>query len=93
MARLTDHDVRDAEHALRLELSLLLGRYSRRVLEQGKALIQTEVEEASKGEEAIDGTAIGREAFRRAASAYFILDVPANLEAIEGHSDRADGFA
>ena len=93
MARLTDHDVRDAEHALRLELSLLLGRYSRRVLEQGKALIQTEIEEASKGEEAIDGTAIGRSAAARAAANYFGLDAGQPHPAIESAADLREPMA
>lgn len=69
MARLSDHDVRDAEHALRAEIALIVGRYTRRMLEMGKAHIQEDIESA--GEEAIDGTAIGRAAARRAAFPYF----------------------
>jgi phage gpG-like protein len=71
LARLTDHDVRDAEHALRAEIALLVGRYTRRIMEQGKAIIQTDLEAAGRSEEAVDGTAIGRAAAERAALEYF----------------------
>ena len=95
MARLTDHDVRDAEHALRAELALIVGRYMRRMLEGGKAIIQTEIEEASKLEEEIDGTAIGRAAAARAAREYFdgLAGDTKPRAAIEGRVDRGDGFA
>jgi len=71
MARLTDHDVRDAEHALRTEIALLVGQYTRRMGELGKAHVQEAIEEASRNGDHINGTAIGREAARRAAHAYF----------------------
>lgn len=71
MARLTDHDVRDAEHALRTELALLVGRYVRRMAEMGKAYIQEEIEQAGKEGRLVDGTAIGRSAAERAAFDYF----------------------
>jgi len=72
MARLSDHDVRDAEHALRTEIALIVGQYARRMLEAGKAHIQTALEEASKTEGAeVDGVAIGRTAAARAAAPYF----------------------
>lgn len=72
MARLSDHDVRDAEHALRAEIALIVGRYTRRMLEAGKAVIQTELENESKKERShVDGTAIGRAAAERAAFEYF----------------------
>ena len=68
MARLSDHDVRDAEHALRAEIALIVGRYTRRMLEMGKAHIQEAIE-SEKGD--VDGTAIGRTAAQRAAFPYF----------------------
>lgn len=71
MARLTDHDVRDAEHALRSELALLTARYVRRMAEMGKAHIQEAIEAAARDGVAINGTQIGREAAARAAFPYF----------------------
>ena len=71
MARLTDHDIRDAEHALRMELTLVVARYTRRMAELGKAFIQEEIETATKEGRTVDGTAIGRAAAARAASDYF----------------------
>lgn len=71
MARLTDHDVRDAEDALRKELALINGRYQRRMAEMGKAHIQEAIEAAARDGDAINGTEIGREAARRAAFPYF----------------------
>lgn len=71
MARLTDHDVRDAEHALRMELTLVVARYTRRMAEMGKAYIQEEIETANKEGRSVDGTAVGRAAAKRAALPYF----------------------
>jgi len=71
MARLTDHDIRDAEHALRMELTLVVARYTRRMVEMGKAYIQEEIETASKEKRSVDGTEIGRAAAERAARDYF----------------------
>ena len=71
MARLSDHDVRDAEHALRAEISLIVGRYTRRMLEMGKAHIQEAIEKAAKEGDDVDGSSIGREAASRAAAPYF----------------------
>jgi GGDEF domain-containing protein len=71
MARLTDHDVRDAEHALRAEVALLTGLYARRMLEEGKAYIQTELEKAAREGVDVNGTSIGRAAAQSASAAYF----------------------
>ena len=71
MARLSDHDVRDAEHALRAEIALIVGRYVRRMNELGKAHIQEQIEQAVKNGEVVDGTAIGRAAADRASRDYF----------------------
>ncbi len=71
MARLTDHDIRDAEHALRMELTLVVARYTRRMAEMGKAYIQEEIEKANKEGRSVDGTEVGRAAAERAAADYF----------------------
>lgn len=88
MARLSDHDVRDAEHALRSELALLVSRYTRRMAEMGKAHIQEEIETAIKEGRVVDGTAIGRAAAGRAASDYFGGLAGAPQTAIEGRASR-----
>lgn len=94
MARLSDHDIRDAEDALRAEIGLVVKRYIRRMLEAGKADIQMQVEQAVKEGMEIDGAAIGRAAAANAARDYFgALAGKAPLPAIEGYADRADGFA
>ena len=87
MARLTDHDVRDAEHALRAEIALIVGRYTRRMLEAGKAAIQTELEAAAKEERDVDGTAIGRTAAERAAFEYFGGRAGAERPTLDGGSN------
>ena len=90
MARLSDHDIRDAEHALRMEITLLVSRYTRRLVEQGKAKIQEAVELAAKEEREIDGTAIGRAAAAEAARDYFGgLAGVSPQTAIEGSATRA----
>jgi hypothetical protein len=76
MARLTDHDTRDAEDALRKELSLIFGRYVRRMLSEGKAHIVEGIAEASKEEGEIDGIAIGRAAAARVTAKYFAVAKP-----------------
>ena len=94
MARLSDHDVRDAEDALRAEIGLIVKRYIRRLLEQGKADIQKQVEQAVKEERDIDGTAIGRAAAANAARDYFgALAGYAPQAAIEGTASRAGASA
>jgi hypothetical protein len=87
MARLSDHDVRDAEHALRMELTLVVARYTRRMAELGKAYIQEALEEAGKEGQDVNGTEIGRAAAERAASSYFGgLAGAAPREALEGEA-------
>lgn len=81
MARLSDHTLRDAEHALRTEITLILGQYGRRMLEMGKAHIQEAIE--SSEEDDVNGTAIGRTAAQRAATPYFgglAGDIPTVVE-------------
>ena len=71
MARLTDHDQRDAEHVLRAETTLILARYARRMLANGKAYITEAIAEAIKEGRDIDGIAIGRAAAERVKAEYF----------------------
>lgn len=94
MARLSDHDVRDAEDALRAEIGLVVKRYIRRMTEMGKAYIQEDVEEAIKEGRAVDGTTLGRAAAARAASTYFNgLAGSGPYPVIESAPDLADGYA
>ena len=76
MARLSDHDKRDAEHALRAETTLILAKYARRMLEQGKAYITDAMAQANKEGKEIDGTEIGRTAAARVKADYFATEEP-----------------
>ncbi len=69
MSRVSDHIRRDAEHAARAEISILLSKYQRRLYEEAKAHISTALTDAAAGE-VLDGTDIGREAVRAAAANY-----------------------
>ena len=51
MARLSDHDIRDAEDALRSELGLVVKRYIRRMNEMGTAHIQESYRTSDQGKE------------------------------------------
>jgi hypothetical protein len=81
--------VRDAEHALRAEVALIVGRYVRRICENGKAIIQQEIEESIGKDVEIDGTAIGRAAAERAAFEYFGGLAGKPQEAIESRPTRS----
>jgi hypothetical protein len=77
MARLTDHDQRDAEHALRSEIGLALAQYSRRMLAKGKATITEEIAQASKeGKENLNGITIGKAAAKEVIAEYFAVSKP-----------------
>lgn len=76
MARLTDHDQRDAEHALRSEVALVLARYARRMLAQGKAYITEEIAQAVKEGRDLDGLTIGRAAADKVKAEYFTSRKP-----------------
>ena len=69
MSRVSDHIRRDAEHAARAEISILLSKYQRRLYEEAKAHISTAIAEARAGE-LLDGTDVGREAVRTATTSY-----------------------
>lgn len=82
MARLTDHDIRDAEHAARLACAEVLGKYQRRIAEMSKALIQERIEKAAEeGNNDVDGSAIGRAAAYEAIAPYFPEQVPKIIDA------------
>jgi hypothetical protein len=94
MARLSDHDIRDAEDALRVEIGLVVKRYVRRCTELGKAFIQEEIEQKIKDGEYVNGTTIGRSAAERAVYGYFGGLAGSEPQAIiESDADLADGFA
>ncbi len=76
MARLSDHDKRDAEHALRVEIGLVLAKYARRMLDQGKAYITDAIAQENKEGKEVDGTEIGRTAATRVKTEYFAANTP-----------------
>lgn len=88
MAALSDHDRRDAEHALRAETAILIQKYVRRVVDVGKAYIKEELDEAAREGRAVDGTSVGRAAAVRAAAAYFGAIEAHAQPAIEGTAAR-----
>lgn len=90
MAALSDHDRRDAEHALRAETAILVQKYVRRVIELGKAYVKEELDEAARLGRPVDGTALGRGAASRAAAHYFGLGSPDERAAIESSVDTSD---
>lgn len=76
MARLSDHDQRDAEHALRSEIALILARYARRMAVKGKAYITEAIAQAAKEGKDVDGITIGRIAAERVKAEYFATFKP-----------------
>ena len=94
MAALSDHDRRDAEHALRAETAILIQKYVRRVIDLGKAYVKESLDVAAREGAPVNGTAIGRAAAARAAADYFSIDAGAagnsELAAIEGAAAPAE---
>ena len=90
MAALSDHDRRDAEHALRAEFAILVQKYVRRGIDIGKAYIKEELDAAARDGRSVDGTAIGRAAAERAQAYYFASALNDPQPAIEGSASRAD---
>lgn len=85
MAALSDHDRRDAEHAARAEVAILVQKYVRRMTELTKAYIKEDLDEAARHSRSVDGTALGRAAAARATAHYFGIDAAAEPRAaIEG---------
>lgn len=71
MATLQDHDRRDAEHAARSIISIHIGRYVRRLIEDSKATIAERGKGDTDGE--IDWTVVGVEAAEESLRSYGIL--------------------
>lgn len=84
MPAVSDHTRRDAEHAARSEIRVLLMRYIRRMDESAKGQIKEAIEQATQNGEAIDGTELGKTAAAHAIAAY--MDAGEPQAAIEGTS-------
>lgn len=80
MPSVSDHIRRDAEHAARSDIRVLILKYVRRMDEQAKAHIAEAIANAEPGAE-LDGTRIGRDAASKAIAA---LIAPEPFEALEG---------
>ena len=93
----TDHDRRDAQHAVRATLAVEIGRYVRRITEEAYAHIEQEATEHD-GDRPVDWTAVGITAAHRALSSYGIvvgpsraIDAPAAAALGAGsHVDETD---
>ena len=90
MAALSDHDRRDAEHAARAEMAILIQKYVRRVNEAAKAYIKEALDDAARNGDTVDGTAIGRGAAGRAIADWMGIEAGTPQPAIEGSASRAD---
>jgi hypothetical protein len=90
LAALSDHDRRDAEHALRAEFAILVQKYVRRGIDIGKAYVKEELDAAAREGRSVDGTAIGRAAAARAQAHYFGLAAQDAQPAIEGSASHTD---
>ena len=66
----SDHVRRDAEHAARSEVAIVLSKYVRRLNEEAKAHI---AQKLAAGQ-VTDGTQLGRDAAQAAVSSYLGLD-------------------
>lgn len=71
----TDHDRRDAQHAVRATLAVEIGRYVRRITEEAYAHIEQEATEHD-GDRPVDWTAVGIAAAHRALGSYGIVVGP-----------------
>jgi hypothetical protein len=72
MARLSDHTLRDAQHAARSAIRVEVSRYIRRMDELAAAHIKSAIERG----EVVDGTELGREAGTLAISTYITPGEP-----------------
>lgn len=70
----TDHDRRDAQHAVRATVSMELGRYVRRIVEEAYAHIEQEATEHDDRD--VDWSAVGIAAAHRALASYGITVGP-----------------
>ena len=85
MPATSDHIRRDALHAARSEVRILVSKYIRRLDEEAKAFIESELARADGG--TVDGTELGRSAAEAAIRNYLgdgepreALDHPAALQ-------------
>ena len=71
-----DHDKLDAYHRARMEISLAMARFQRRIYDEAKTAIDTEIQRRTVNGEAVvgQGAEIGREATLAALAGY--LDDP-----------------
>lgn len=76
----TDHDRRDAQHAVRATVAMEIGRYVRRIVEESYAYIEQEATEHDGG--TVDWSAVGIAAAHRALASYGIQVGP--TRAIDG---------
>jgi hypothetical protein len=70
----TDHDRRDAQHAVRATVAIEIGRYVRRIIEEAYAHVEQEATEHDGRE--VDWSAVGIAAAHRALSSYGIVVGP-----------------
>lgn len=78
----TDHDRRDAQHAVRATVAMEIGRYVRRIVEEAYAHIEQEATEHDGRD--VDWSAVGIASAHRALSAYGITVGPSR--AIDGEA-------
>lgn len=72
----TDHDRRDAQHAVRASIAIELGRYVRRITEEAYTYIEQEATEHDHDGEVVDWSAVGIAAAHRALASYGITVGP-----------------
>lgn len=72
----TDHDRRDAQHAVRATVAIEIGRYVRRIVEEAYAVIEQEAADYEHDGRDIDWSAVGIAAAHRALSSYGIVVGP-----------------
>ena len=70
MSSLSDHTIRDAQHAARSAIRVEVSRYIRRMDELAKGHIKEAIEQATQKGESVDGTELGEAAGVAAIAAY-----------------------
>jgi hypothetical protein len=78
MAALPDHYRRDAEHAARTEISVVLGKFQRRMNEASKAIIANTAADDGTVIDFDSGTEAGRKAAAKAIAEY-LFDNPGQV--------------
>ena len=98
MARLSDHDQRDAEHRARMEVRLAFARYIRRMDDKAKAYITEAISQANKETGGnVDGVTIGAAAAQRVIAEFLgagkpqsAIDIAADCATGDVASDKAE---